>query len=183
MRASSLAAMLCVCSAVHLAPAIAAAQAAPPDYVMLDTARTGTMQKELQDAADRGYRLVPGQGAWLLSAILEKATGDVEPIEYILLATSRSGTMQQEMTKASAAGYRFASVLGIGKEVIIAMQRAKDRTARTHEQVLLATSSIGTMEKELLGEAANGFRFVGQTVFDRPFGGPEFVAILERPAR
>lgn len=166
-----------------LVPTVADAQVAKPEYLVLDTARTGTMQKELQEAADRGYRLVIGQGSWLLSAILEKAAGDVEPIEYLLLSTSRSGTMQKEMDGASAQGYRFASVLGIGKDVIIAMQRKKGATTRTYHQVLLATSGIKTMERELLAEVAKGFRFVGQTVFDRLIGGPEYVAILERPAQ
>ena len=162
-------------------PAAAWAQTVQSDYLVLDTARTSTMQKELQEAADKGYRLVAGQGSWLLSAILHKPAGDVEPVEYLLLATSKSGTMQKEMDSASAQGYRFASVLGIGKEVIIAMQRRKGATTRTHEQTLLATSALKTMERELLAEAAKGFRFVGQTVFDRVLGGPEYVAIIERP--
>ncbi len=166
-----------------LLPTLAAGQAVQPDYRVLDTARTATMQKELQEAADRGYRLVQGQGSWLLSAILEKATGEVEPIEYVLLATSRSGTMQKEMAGAAAQGYRFASVLGIGQQVIIAMQRNKGITTQTHEQTLVATSSIKTMERELGAEASKGFRFMGQTVFDRVLGGPEYVAILERPVK
>jgi hypothetical protein len=118
-----------------------------------------------------------------LSAVLEKATGELEPIEYLLLATSKSGTMQKEMDGASAQGYRFASVLGIGKEVIIAMQRKKGATTRTHQQMLLATSNISTMGREIDAKAAKGFRFVGQTVFDRVLGGPEYVSILERPVQ
>ncbi|MGQ0737002.1 MAG: hypothetical protein ACT4QD_25560 [Acidobacteriota bacterium] len=162
------------------APAALASAQEAPDYFMLDTLKTSTMQKELQDAADKGYRLVPGQGAWLLNAILEKAAGNVEPVEYLLLATSRSGTMQKEIDGASAQGYRFASVLGIGSEVIIAMQRPKAESTRSHEQVLLATTAIKTMQREMMAETAKGFRFVGQTVFQRVLGGPEFVAILER---
>jgi len=157
------------------------AQAPGPDYMMLDTAKTSTMQKELQDAADRGYRLVPGQGSWLLSAILEKSAEELPPIDYLLLATSKSSTMQKEMNDAAANGYRFASVLGIGGEVVICMERRRVVTARTHEQKLLATTKIGTMEKELLAEVANGYRFVGQTVFVNWMGGSEYVAILERP--
>jgi hypothetical protein len=171
--------VVCLVSLLALSIRPAAAQGAP-DYRFLDTAKTSTMQLELQQAADAGYRLVPGQGSWLLSALLEKAQGDAEPIEYVLLATSRSGTMQKEMDAAAAQGYRFASVLGIGGEVIIALQRKKGSTAPTHRQVLLATTSINTMERELMAEAAKGFRFVGQTVFNRAFGGPEYVAILER---
>jgi len=155
------------------------AQAQPPDYLLLDTMKTSTMQVELQGAADRGYRLVPGQGSWLLSALLEKPTADVEPVDYLLLATSKSGTMQKEMDGAAAQGYRFASVLGIGPEVVVCMERRKGATARTHEQKLLATTKISTMEKELRADTAKGFRFVGQTVFTNWLG-PEYVAILER---
>jgi hypothetical protein len=159
---------------------VARAQGTTPDYRMLDTAKTSTMQKELQDVADGGYRLVPGQGSWLLSAILEKAAVEPAPIDYLLLATSKSGTMQKEMNEAAAKGYHFASVLGIGPEVVICMERRRSVTTRTHEQKLLATTKIGTMEHELLAEAAKGFRFVGQTVFEGWLG-PEYVAIVERP--
>jgi hypothetical protein len=158
---------------------VARAQVTPPDYLVLDTAKTSTMQRELQEAADRGYRLVPGQGSWLLSAIMEKPAEEPPPIDYLLLATSKSGTMQKEMNEAASKGYRFASVLGIGPEVVICMERRRAVTARTHEQKLLATTKIGTMEKELLAEVANGYRFVGQTVFVNWLGN-EYVAILER---
>ena len=168
--------------ATLLIPSASDAQLAKPEYLVLDTAKTSTMQKELQEAADRGYRLVAGQGSWQLSAILEKTPGDAEAIEYVLLSTSKSGTMQKEMDESSAQGYRFASVLGIGKEVIIAMHRKRGTTARTHRQMLLATSKISTMERELAAEAVKGFSFVGQTVFTSVFGGLEFVAILERAA-
>jgi hypothetical protein len=184
MRTSTVGVALLISVAIApLLPAVAAGQNAQSGYLVLDTAKTSTMQKELQDAADRGYRLVPGQGSWLLSAILEKPAGEAEPIDYLLMATSRSGTMQKEMAGAAAQGYRFASVLGIGHEVIVAMQRRKGATAQTHEQVLLATTSIGTMARELGVEVGKGFRFVGQTVFDRALGGPEYVAILERPIK
>jgi hypothetical protein len=147
---------------------------------MLNTIRTSTMQKELQDAADRGYRLVSGQGSWPLTAILEKAEGNVEPIDYLLLATSRTSTMQKEMNEAAAKGYRFASVLGIGREVVIAMQREKGMTTQTHEQKLLATTRVRTLKKELFAALGEGYKFVGQTVFKGGFT-VEKVAILERP--
>jgi hypothetical protein len=159
---------------------VLSAQSPESKWILLDTARTSTMQKELQDAADRGYRLVSGQGSWPLTAILEKAEGNVEPIEYLLLATSRTRTMQKEMNQAAVKGYRFASVLGVGHEVVIAMQREKGKTTRTHEQKLLATIRIRTLKKELFAALGEGFRFVGQTVFEHSFT-VENVAILERP--
>jgi len=158
------------------------AQEAQAEYRVLETAKTGTLQRELQEAADAGYRLTAGQGVWPTSAILEKAASSVEPVEYLLLSTSKSGTMQKEMDDASARGYRFATVVGSDKkEVALVMQRPRGSTARTHEQVLLATSSISTMERELRAAAAKGFHFAAQTLFERLLGGPEYVSILERP--
>lgn len=173
--------------AVTLLPTMVSAQVATPEYLVLDTAKTSTMQQELQQAADRGYRLVPGQGSWTLSAVLEKGPEGAEPIEFLLLATTRSATMQTEMNDAASRGYRFASVLGIGlksgDEVIIAMQRRKGTTNPTHQQVLLAASRIRTVQKELQNEAAKGYRFVGQTLFNQLLRGYELVSILERPVQ
>ena len=103
MRTNSVEALvffISVLALLSLAP-MAEAQVGPPDYVVLDTERTSTMQQELQEAADNGYRLVPGQGSWGPTAILEKA-GDPEPIEYFLLATSKTGTLQNEIDEAGS---------------------------------------------------------------------------------
>ena len=179
--------LISVLALLSLAP-IAEAQVGPPDYVVLDTERTSTMQQELQEAADNGYRLVPGQGSWGPTAILEKVV-DPEPIEYFLLATSKTGTLQDEIGKAATQGYRLASVLGKGDEAVVVMRRAPGQVEPTHEYVVLGTKRAGTMEEELLAQAANGFRLLGQSRYNSPsseavailFDLPEMVAILERP--
>ncbi len=192
MRTNSVEALvffISVLALLSLAPT-AEAQVAPPDYVVLDTERTSTMQQELQEAADNGYRLVPGQGSWGPTAILEKA-GDPEPIEYFLLATSKTGTLQNEIDEAATQGYRLASVLGKGDEAVVVMRRAPGQVDPTHEYVVLGAKRAGTMEEELLAAAANGFRLVGQSHYKSPsseivailFDLPEMVAILERPLR
>ena len=166
----------------------AEAQVATPDYLVLDTERTGTMQQELQEAADNGYRLVPGQGSWGPTAILERAV-DPESVEYLLLATSKTGTLQAEIDDAAIQGYRLASVLGKGDEAVVVMQRAPGQVNPTHDYVVLGTKRAGTMAEELRAEAANGFRLVGQSHYNSPsseivailFELPEMVAILERP--
>ena len=102
MRTNSVEALVLLVSVLafmSLAP-MAEAQVAAPNYLVLDTERTGTMQQELQEAANNGYRLVPGQGSWGPTAILEKAL-DPETIEYFLLATSKTGTLQNEMDEAA----------------------------------------------------------------------------------
>jgi hypothetical protein len=183
-RKAFLISLIVGCSVLSLFGQEAApAQVEVADITMLDTNKTSTMQKELQAAADQGYRLLPNQGTWLLSALLERKKEPVEPIEYLLLATSKSGTMQKEMTQAAAEGYRFASTLGQGGEVIVAMQRPKGATKQTHELKLLATVRFGTMKKEFMAEIAKGYRFVGQSYFQNWMGQIEYVAILERPVK
>ena len=133
------------------------------------------MQQELREAADKGYRLVPGQGSWGPTAILEKAV-DPEPIEYFLLATSKTGTLQDEIDEAATQGYRLASVLGKGDEAVVVMQRVPGQADPTHEYVVLGTKRAGTMAEELRAEAANGFRLVGQSHYNSPSS--EIVALL-----
>ena len=179
--------LISVLALLSLAP-MAEAQVATPDYVVLDTERTSTMQEELQTVADNGYRLVPGQGSWGPTAILERVL-DPEPIEYLLLATSKTGTLQDEIDEAATEGYRLASVLGKGDEAVVVMRRAPGLADPTHEYVVLGTKRAGTMEEELLAAATNGFRLVGQSHYNSPsseavailFDLPEMVAILERP--
>ena len=171
---------------ISLTP-VAEAQVASPDYLVLDTERTGTMQQELQEAADSGYRLVPGQGSWGPTAILEKSI-DPESIEYFLLATSKTGTLQDEIDEAATRGYRLASVLGTGDEAVVVMQRTPGQADPTHEYVVLGAKRAGTMAEELRTAAANGFRLVAQSHYNSPlsevvsmlFDLPEMVAILER---
>lgn len=187
MRTNSVGALALLISGfalMSLAP-MAEAQVATPDYLVLDTERTGTMQEELQKAADNGYRLVPGQDSWGPTAILEKAV-DPEPIEYFLLATSKTGTLQNEIDEAAN---RLASILGKGDEAVVVMWRAPSQADPTHEYIVLGAKRAGTMEEELLAKAASGFRLVGQSHYNNPsseivsflFDLPEMVAVLERP--
>ena len=73
-------------------------------FLLLAASRTGTMEKELNQAGARGYRFSGTQGG-------ETAFGGSEVVvimtldpngrrfRYILLATSRTSTMQREMNE------------------------------------------------------------------------------------
>ena len=152
---------------VPLAP-MAEAQVATPDYLFLDTVQTGTLQRELQEAADNGYRLVSGYGSWGRPTVILERVLEPEPIEYLLLATAKTGTLQGEITEAATHGYRFTSVFEIGGEAVAVMQRAPGQADPTHEYVVLGTKRLGTMEEEFLAAAANGFKLVGQTHYRSP---------------
>jgi len=152
---------------VPLAP-MAEAQVATPDYLFLDTVKTSTLQRELQEAADTGYRLVSGYGSWGRPTVILERVLEPEPIEYLLLATAKTGTLQDEIAEAATHGYRFTSVFEIGGEAVAVMQRTPGQADPTHEYVVLGTKRLGTMEEEFLEAAANGFKLVGQTHYSSP---------------
>jgi hypothetical protein len=68
-----------------LIPSLLRTQTASPNYDFVFGKNSEILQKGLQEAADRGYRLVPHQDNWPL-VVLEKSAGDVESIDYLLLA-------------------------------------------------------------------------------------------------
>ena len=83
-------------------------------FLLLATSRTGTMEKELNEAGARGYRFSGAQGgetAFAGSEVVVIMTLDPEGrrYRYLLLATSRTGTMQKEMNEAPPE-YEFAGM-------------------------------------------------------------------------
>ena len=124
---------------VLLAPNLFAAgkEAEQPDkFLLLATSRTGTMEKELNEAGAQGYRFAGTQGgdtAFGGSEVVVIMTLDPEGrrYRYILLATSRTGTMQKEMNEAPPefefAGMTvFKSRFGGSEAAVILQAEIKD---------------------------------------------------------
>jgi hypothetical protein len=164
------------------------------EYRVLATTRTSTMEKELNEAADEGFRfggVMGGETAFGGSevvAVITRVDGAKPRYEYKLLATNRTSTMQKEMQEAGDDGYVycsqtvFKSTFG-GKEVAVILERERGQGARPrYEYKLLATRRTGTMEDELGDAGKDGFEFVGITVAQTSMGGQEVVCILRRQA-
>jgi len=162
------------------------------DYKLLATQKTSTMQKELNDAADAGYRFEramggqTGFGGKEVVSIMSRTKGDARPrYEYKLLATNKTSTMQKELQEAANLGFEyrdqtvFETTFG-GNEVVIIAERDREAPPRHWEYKLLATNKTSTMQKELQEAADLGFQFVGVTVSKTAFGGNEVVSILRR---
>lgn len=163
------------------------------EYKLLATNKTSTMQKEMNEAADQGFRfggVMGGETAFGGSEVVvitqKLAAGDKGRFAYKLLATNKTSTMQKEMQEAGDEGYEykgqtvFRTTFG-GKEVVVILEvdrQSKDRA--TYEYRLLATKKTSTMQKELSEAGAQGFQFVGVTVAETSFGGNEVVSILRR---
>lgn len=87
-------------------------------YLLLATTKTSTMQKELNEAAAAGYRLLVGSptSGTEMALILEKVATPPDTYEYLLLATSRTSTMQKELNDAAEKGFRLLPRTMINKQ-------------------------------------------------------------------
>ena len=161
-----------------------------PEYRVLATNRTSTMQRELNEAAADGFRLEAVMGGDTafggseVVAVVGRQALDAR-FRYRLLATSKTSTMQEELRDAAADGfdYRFQTVFDTafgGKEVVVILERDEDASRPLSDYLLLATQRTSTLQKELRAAADRGYQLVGLTVAKTALGGTETVAITRR---
>ena len=169
---------------------IEASVEAGPEYRVLATTQTSTMQRELNQAGDEGYRfeaVMGGQTAFGGKEVVAIVRRQQTPGRYAyrLLATLKTSTMQEEIQTAATAGFHyraqtvFETALG-GQEVVVILERDDDATLPLTEYLLLATSRTSTLESELQAAARMGYKLVGMAVGETSFGGKELVAITRR---
>ncbi len=104
-----------------------ATEDSPYKYKLLATTRTGTMQKELNEMADGGFRLLPRTmiakpqllGGVEVVVIMEKPPQVTKQYEYKLLATSLTSTLQKEVTEAQDAGFVIVGMVSRGEHMVI----------------------------------------------------------------
>jgi len=163
------------------------------EYRVLATNKTSTMEKELNQGAEAGFRFKAVMGGETAFGgnevvVIMGNDGSKGRFAYRLLATSRTSTMQNEMQQAADAGYHyrgqtvFETMLG-GSEVVVILERDNEAGERAFEYRLVATSRTSTLQKELVAVGAAGFEIVGITVGKTALGGSELVAIARRAKR
>jgi hypothetical protein len=111
----------------------------PPEtyaYRLLATTRVSTMQKELNQAATEGFRLLPqltmlkgqvGSGFGVrptgrdleIVVVVERALKASKRYDYRLLATEKSETLQKEVTDAVAAGFVLVGLLSRDEHMVV----------------------------------------------------------------
>jgi len=166
----------------------------PIDYRVLATNKTSTMEKELNEASEAGFRMdkvMGGKSAFGGSEVIvvmskAKSASAAKKYSYKLLATSKTSTMEKELNDAGSEGFNyidqtvFNSAFG-GDEVVAILELDRETRARVrYEYKLLATSKTSTMQKELQTFGDLGFQFVGVTVSKTAFGGNEVLSILRK---
>lgn len=102
----------------------------PPNtyqYLLLATTLTGTMQREIDEAASKGFRLLPATmvsktGFWgdqEILMIMEKSPNSSRRYQYMLLATVFTSTLQAEMSEAVAYGYEVVGMVSRDEHIVI----------------------------------------------------------------
>lgn len=169
---------------------------AQTQYKVLATKKTSTMQKEMQEAADGGYRFegVSGAktsfgGSEVLIVMSKKSDVDTSGrFQYKLLATSKTSTMQKEIQETGDNGFEykgqavFDTFIG-GDEVVVIMEKDTKAEPKKLEYKLFATKKTSTMQKEINEGSAAGYEYVGVTVGQTLIGGSEVVIIMRRDAK
>ena len=169
---------------------------AQTQYKVLATKKTSTMQKEMQQASDGGYRFegVSGGGtafggSEVLVIMSKKTDADSSGrFQYKLLATSKTSTMQKELEEAANNGFEykgqvvFPTFIG-GDEVVVILEKDTKASVKKFEYKLFATSKTSTMQKEISQGGDAGYTFVGVTVGKTLLGGSEVVVIMRRDVK
>ena len=91
------------------------------------------MEKELNQAAQEGFRLLPrtitakeGFLANEIVSVLELAPKSTKRYQYRLLATSRTSTLQREVSQAEGDGFVLVGLVGRGENMVI-MEKEADQ--------------------------------------------------------
>lgn len=177
----------CVCFVLIFTIAVSAEQI---EYRVLATTKTSTMEKELNAAAEAGFRFRAVMGgdtaAGGSEVVVVMAASGKGRYSYKLLATAKTSTMQKELQTAADAGFEYSgqtvfhTAFG-GDEVVVILERDRDNPPGAFDYKLIATAKTSTLQKELLDAGSAGYDLLAMTVAKTALGGSEMVAITRRP--
>ncbi|CAN5354069.1 hypothetical protein BH10ACI1_BH10ACI1_17290 [soil metagenome] len=134
-------------------------------YLVLSTKRIQTMEKELDEVAAKGFRVLysaPTQ-QYDMSILLNRVSEPTNaPYSYKVLATSRIKTMEKEMNDLAKQGYQLLPRTIIFKqgfitaELVMLMERAPN-SRKTYEYKLVQGRKEVKIHKEIEEAGAQGF--------------------------
>ena len=102
---------LCAIAVASLLTSVAYASGDPVIYKIVATNKTSTSEKEMNQAADEGFRFggtMGGEafgGSEVITVMYRTGSEEKGRFAYKLLATTKTSTMQKEMQEAGDAGY------------------------------------------------------------------------------
>jgi hypothetical protein len=157
-----------------IASAASAKGPAEPRFLLLQTTKTGTLQKELDDAAKRGFKVLDASDDEL-AVFLEKTAQPPDTYEYLVIATTKTSSMEKEVNQAAARGFHVLpqTLSGIDKKLfgafggtvqtenVVLMEKSPGDATPRSQYKLLATQRVSTLQKELTAASEDGWALCG----------------------
>lgn len=134
-------------------------------YLVLSTKRIQTMEKELDEVARNGFRILygaPAQGFDMAILLKRVPEAKDEPYSYRILATSRNKTMEKELNEFASQGYRllprtitFKSGL-FTNELLMVLER-EPQAKKKYEYKLISAGKETKLHKKIDEAMGQGF--------------------------
>jgi hypothetical protein len=137
---------------------------ADQNYLVLSTKKISTMEKELDEAAAKGFRVLYGAPTqqFDMALFMRRLEANEEPFGYKILATVRNKTMEKELNELAAQGFRLLPRTIIFKqgfltaELVMVMER--DPQAKTaYEYKLIGAGKETKLHKKIDAAIAEGY--------------------------
>ncbi len=133
-------------------------------FLILSTKRIQTMEKELDEVAAKGFRVLYGAPtiSYDMALFLQLSETPEKPCTYKILATSRNKTMEKEINEQAAKGFRLLPRTMIFKqgfltaEVVSVMEREFDSQIK-YEYKLVEAGKEVKLQAKIDAARAEGF--------------------------
>ncbi len=136
------------------------------NYLVLSTKKIGTMEKELDEVAAKGFRVLysaPTQDFDMALFLKKDEESVATPSSYKILATTKIKTMRKELNQFAKKGYRFLPRTAIFKhgfitaEFVTIMERIGEPTHRYEYKLVLGRKET-KVHKEIEIAMADGYK-------------------------
>ncbi len=121
-------------------------------YLILSTKKIGTMEKELDEASSKGFRVLYGAPTetYDMAIFMQRLdkTEASSPYSYKILATSRIKTMEKELNENASKGYRLLPRTIVFKqgfltaELVTLMERAPNSEVKYDYKLIVAGKEV-----------------------------------------
>jgi len=132
-------------------------------YLVLSTKRIQTMEKELDEASAKGFRVLYGAPTQQYDmAVLMERSREAEPYNYKVMATMRIKTMEKELNEFAKQGYRLLPRTIVFKqgfltaEMVMLMERAP-KSGKIYEYKLINAGKETKLHKKMDEAISQGF--------------------------